>query len=160
MSRLEKSHCRELSQAAVSQVQAAVEVVLQNTPVETLAGLSTSPRLVDGSITAETLKGQCGTICEDLLEGLKTANVSVVMCRSGNRNSSWHRYLTATDNGVEVIIDPSIGQLIQDYNQVFVGTRQQLQQLVLNPRTITLDTRAHLPQEVFTRNWGSAAQAM
>jgi len=158
MSKLEKDFHREAVHSAVSHVQTAVEGVLQSAPLSAFVGLSTDLSVV--TVTSETLKGQCGTICGELRDRLKAVGVVVSMCISGDRNSNWHRYLGTTHNGVEVIIDPSIGQLIKGHNQVFVGTRDQLKKLVLNPKTAIINTRTSVPHEVFSRTWGSIAQVV
>jgi hypothetical protein len=160
MSKLEKDFRRETVHAAVLRVQTTVEGVLQSASLTTLVGLSTNPDLVDQTITPETLRGKCGTICEDLQDRLKTAGVLVDMCISGDRNTSWHRYLGTRHDGVEVIIDPSIGQFIKGHRQVFIGTRDQLKQLVLHPKTVIVNARTSIPHEVFSRTWGSISQVV
>ena len=111
MSQLEKDLRREADRTAVLWVQTTVEGVLQSASLITLVGLSTNPDLVDQAITPETLRGKCGTICGDLQDRLKPAGVLVDMCISGDRNSSWHRYLGTIHNGVEVIMTLQLANL-------------------------------------------------
>ena len=49
----------------------------------------------------------------------------------GDLRTAGHTYITASYNGKEYIIDPTIGQFLEDYNKVFVGTRDELKKLFI-----------------------------
>ena len=163
----ERNALRIAEEAAVLEVKNAVEGALQvafsnngSPHAGTFAGkLSTDPGSVSREITPQILMGKCGIISSELQDRLEeTRRMPVNMKVSDHpKATSGHKYLTTEINGVEVIIDASIGQYIRGHTHVFVGTRSQLKKLILASRGNIINTQADLmqnPEEFFTRTWG------
>jgi len=102
---------------------------------KTLAGfngqLSTDPEHVSLKIDKEkisqrTLSRNCIIFSQELKRGLRKVGVDSIML--GN---ALHKYLQTVVGNENIIIDPTIGQFLEGYNHIFVGTREQLKQLVL-----------------------------
>ncbi|MDE2025926.1 MAG: hypothetical protein KGJ07_05510 [Patescibacteria group bacterium] len=122
--------------------------------------LSTNPTQVASTITSETLKGKCGIISGELQTALATAGIPTDMCISEDRATTWHRSLRTVINGVEIILDASIGQYVEGYTHVFVGTRTELKQLILNPHTKIINTSISSKGDFFQRTWGNKGQVV
>ncbi len=153
--------------AAVQQVKSAVDEVLMSPrffhdlPYARLfAGkLSTSPITTSSEITPELLKGKCGVLSDEILDRLDMQqSTSLDMKISDHpKATSGHKYLSTTYNGIEVIIDASIGQYVKGHTHVFVGTRDKLKKLILGSRGNIINTQRDLannPEEFFRRTWG------
>lgn len=164
----ETLHIRE----TVEQVRGNTEIALQThfgklpstTPVVArFAGkLSTLANKVSPSIFAEALDNACGPFSREIKDALKLVGVASEV--AGGAYSLFdleHVYVVTTDSPVEVLIDASIGQYILGYNQVFVGTREQLKQLVFDNRN---SLRKTFPNEsvedFFKRIWGDTTYLM
>jgi hypothetical protein len=90
--------------------------------------LSTDPKKVGKKVNRETLIGKCQSFTEELqrylaLEGLNSRRVV----------NSWrdHFFLKIIGKEGEIIIDPAIGQFLDGYNHIFIGTSENLEKAVL-----------------------------
>lgn len=160
------------AQLAIENVRAQVEHALQTRfgvkPVLNTSDfqgkLSTQRLKVDPKITSEVLFGRCGTFTEELRIVLKPENLDIYTCYSDRRDGSGHAYLCVNSGGMEILIDPSIGQFIEGHPHVFVGTREKLRDLVVNqtgegkPYHIVHTSSANNPQEAFERIWGNTSR--
>lgn len=171
------------SEIAVANVKKVVEDVLKNsfgkntvTAARRVQGrLSTEPKQVSPTITEESFYSMCGTFSPELQKHLKERGLDTEQIESAREDRSSHIYLTTLIDGIEVIIDPTIGQYLKGHNHVFVGTREQLRGLVINktrkPTEMNIqiikdkpyqiiNTRSHNdPHEAFDRIWGEKSQA-
>lgn len=156
---------------AVESVRSQVENVLQNHFGKNPLGgasdfdgkISTIPSKVSPEINSNVFYSMCGGFSDDLGQCLIINGTDVSLCMSNNRDSNAHVYLTTQVGRTEIVIDPTIGQFIEGYNHVFVGTRKQLKDLVVN-RTgsgkqfqITHTKSRNNPKEAFERTWGNQA---
>ena len=115
-------------------------------------------------LSSEDLYSLCGTLCEMLQKPLLDNGIQNEQCLSRNQDSNAHIYLVARVGKFEVLIDPSIGQFLENYNHVFIGTREQLRDLVLNqtgdrkPYKLINSKSKKNPLEMFERTWGSSSR--
>lgn len=79
-----------------------------------------------------------------------------------------HAYLIVPQKHDNVIVDPSLGQLVKGYNRIFVGTPEELKELITksyeNGNLINLDfyssedmgtlSKNYTLEEVLTKFWG------
>jgi len=157
----------------IEHVKAVVEGVLQGsfgtetgtTASDFIGGLSTDPSKVDISVTSRSLYGRCGSFAYELQVNLSNKGMEVDIATSSSDDSNAHMYLIyGLEGKSEVIIDPSIGQFIEGHNNVFVGTRKQLRDIVLNQTgegkkyRITHTRSKDNPQEAFERTWGRESE--
>src|ERR1041385_5456847 len=93
--------------------------------------LSTVPELVAAEVDYLFLDSECVDASVELADaliriGLHTQPSSSTYFSHWNR----HSYLLTEEQSVEIIIDPTIGQYIRGHNHTFVGTREQLREMV------------------------------
>lgn len=124
--------------------------------------LTTDPSTTSPEINSETFYGACGTICESLQTGCLDHNILLDKTSSEDEDSAGHVYLTTKlSNGSTLIIEPSIGQFIEGHNHVFIGSREQLHDLVINQtgtgkKYQIVNTRSKSnSEEAFRRIWGT-----
>ncbi len=123
-----------------------------------LSLLSTKPDQVDSQVDENFLYGMCGTFSEALHEALIDEGIMADKKLSEAKDLSAHTYLSiTTDTGTEIIVDITIGQFIKGHNHAFVGTREQLKDLVENqtgegkPYQIIHTSQ---PSRAYERIWG------
>jgi len=122
--------------------------------------LSTNPMRVGSNIDSNSLYGMCGTLSYELGVGLKDAGITTEQLISDDEDNNAHVYLATKETDQPIIIDPSIGQFIEGHNHIFVGTRQQLKDLVVNQTgefgkyKITHTRSRNNPEEAYRRIWG------
>ena len=123
---------------AVESWQVLTETALQqefgktNESLAFIAGkLSIMPDSVHPNINKRSLLWECVDFSFELQASFSRIGVaSEVQGSSSNQVDAMHVYVTPRDNPHDIIIDPTIGQIIQGYNHVFVGTRPQLRNLL------------------------------
>lgn len=119
-------------------------------------------------LTSDELRGKCTQISSDLTRILQEDySLDAHLSYSATHETS-HRYITVNRNGIELIVDPAIGQFIHGHEHVFVGTRAQLQQLVNNvvsgqSENFTIEKtlftmKKFKPEEVFDAIWGQTSE--
>lgn len=120
---------------------------------------ATELRLTD--LTKEPVKGQCGYASNDISDILWfKSGIKTKLTTSRNFNTYYHGYLTIPISGQEIIIDPTIGQFVQGYNEIFIGTRQELKALVLDPETKLINLQSPIDAVgAFRRIWGETNEA-
>ncbi len=162
MLRNESAESLDPQARAVSTVRALAEAAFDsgfadNPHAQAFQGaLSTCPFRT--TVTSEALMGKCGILAGELQRALSDTGLPTEMCISEDRQTTWHRSLRTVVDGVEVIIDPSIGQYVAGHNHVFVGTRAQLKQLILSPSTRLIHTNIADKGGFFQRTWGNKGQ--
>lgn len=70
-------------------------------------------------------------MCSDLVFTLSRV-LNYAGISHAKNNSPLHTSLTIKRDGVDVYVDPSIGQYVRGFNKIFVGTKQDLIALVTN----------------------------
>lgn len=128
---------REAEKKAIATVRRRVELALQRFGTNDVAlsswigKLSTNPQLVSPDVTYETLYDKCVDFSRELRRCLKQVGQPTQISTSAfDLYTEPHLYLTTTESGIEIIIDPTIGQFVQGYSHVFVGTRAELRDIV------------------------------
>lgn len=94
--------------------------------------------------------------------------LQVQIVSSGNRLHVEHVYLTARIDPDEVIIEPTIGQIVLGHNHIFVGFRSDLRRLIVkttggpdSPYQIVPPYTAYHqehPEEIFRHFWGDKSR--
>ncbi len=122
-------HLREMVEKGLQENFAS----LSSNKLRHFAGkLSTDPAKVHGDINEGSLSFRCGEFSGELRDCLSRLGFSTnVYGSTYYEDKSYHAYLKPTNAPFDVIIDPTIGQYLIGFNHVFVGTRQQLRNLVL-----------------------------
>jgi len=126
--------------AAVITVQNAVEGILQDSfgeinDFDHLRGmLSTTSFAVDPRVDAGTVYDNCLYFSDEIAIPLRRSGYEAGVSQSATYEAEPfnHVYVTVRIDGVEVLVDPTIGQFLYGYNHVFVGTREALRDLVVN----------------------------
>ncbi len=155
----------------VSRIRNAVESILKtnfyeksslrSTQREVRSQLSTDPFAVGPIVTSDTLKGDCGSISDDLGMSLKrngTHTSFVNSSRFPDVREAIHYFLMVEG---DIAVDPTIGQYINRHNHVFVGTIADLRALVLqadkDEQLTPLAQKYHHgdAEDFFERVWGS-----
>ncbi|MFH1827487.1 MAG: hypothetical protein ABH812_03615 [bacterium] len=158
----------------VKRVRAKDEVALQTRfgaqkvkiPLEFVEQLSTQPDLVGPSVNSESLLCQCNHFSVELSAGLIDIEIDakvVVSNKSLHPFKSIHIYITVGEGNKEVVIGPIIGQFLLGYNHVFVGSRKQLKQLMIDYFQKGTQSYRRLyttnsPLEYFETIWGSCSR--
>lgn len=118
---------------------------------------------------SEGIKGMCGTYCTVVYESLRIIPwiEEVQQCESSPNpeiaNIYAHRYIQLQfEDNVSIILDPTLGQYVKDYNTVFIGTRQELKDIILNSNAqlINIKFAADTPEnrlDFFNKVWGETA---
>lgn len=122
-----------------------------------------------GKTFSDCIRGECQPISRELGVCMLEAGLDVMQGFNGYPETSdlhpCHEYLVAPKKGQEILIDPTIAQMIQGHDHVFVGTRDQLREKVFRgikpegpfTRLRTPDLRDHT-EEAFELNWGIKAR--
>ena len=96
-----------------------------------------------------------GSMNVPIAEDLQANHRDAFAAFSTNRDGNAHVYVVIEDQTGEITVDAAISQFIFGFNRVFVGTRDELRQLVLDPNTVIINTRSrNNPPEAFQRTWG------
>lgn len=147
---------KESEEEYLSRLREAVETALQHfgtaersawLNVTRFRGkLSTDLGLVDPSVDRESLSYQCYTMSSEIKHYLELLGTRITLHGSASSTGyPEHIFLVPDDIDSDVIVDPSLGQFIDGHNNVFVGKRDDLRQLV----------GVHLGNEFFEINWGT-----
>lgn len=165
----EKLGVKEAPEVYTNFVKDKVEEVLQTTLgqdappyVARLRGkLSTDPERVSPEIARGSFSLMCGTFSRELKIKLSIEGVNAEVVYADNGDPLDHVYLQSTNGASEVLIDPTIGQFLEGHNQVFVGGREQLRELVTKQTgegkvyKIVEIFDKYSPEEIFELVWGS-----
>lgn len=89
--------------------------------------LSTDPVKVGPDISSSSLHKMCGPFSEELFFALNQAGITKRL-QARMADGLHHTFVKAMDN--RVLIDPTLGQFVQDFRHIFVGSREQLYDLV------------------------------
>jgi hypothetical protein len=102
--------------------------------------LSTIPEQVDSDyIDRDLLWSKCDTLSSELQRNLIEMGINIDRCQNAivddisdvyNPHIFLRQLIVIDEEEVEIIIDPSIGQYLVGHNHVFIGTRQQLKELI------------------------------
>jgi len=122
---------------AVEKVRSLVEACLQDVTDLSFEDLfqpplTTVPEQVHPLTTSKILRGGCISSSNYLRKNLRKLGVGAELVSSATTYPE-HYYLQLYQDMTEVLIDPTIGQYLDGHNHVFVGTRRQLKDLVVNP---------------------------
>lgn len=157
---------------AVLTVQNAVEAILHDSfgevgGFEDLQGrLSTNPSTVHAGIDADAVYDKCLSFSQELALPLRRFGYQATVSRSATyENEPFnHVYVVVQIDGVEVLVDPTIGQFLEGHNNVFVGVRETLRDLVVHHTGSDKEYRApayfdsFLNEEFFTIVWGDSSE--
>lgn len=134
---------------SLKQVLSAQEVAKR-----VMARLGELPEGDSKKIETGNTYGMCGTFASHLREVIEN-DLPVKTARAKHKDSNAHTYLLIPGNSPDddIIIDPTANQFIKDLKAVFIGTRKDLRELVLNSEIINTKSRNN-PQEAFERTWG------
>lgn len=147
----------------------ATTIVTDGLYINHLKGqMSVYPECVGPNVNAESLQGKCQPFSWALRETLVSFGLQVQIVSSGNRSIAEHVYLVARTDPDEVIIEPTIGQIILGHNHIFVGFRSDLRRIVVGntggpdspyqiaPLYATYHQR--YPEEIFRHFWGDKSR--
>ncbi len=148
----------------VKSLKEVVEYILKTSFAEDNSSLTEfkgilSTKLENSTLTSKDFYGKCGMLSDELEELLWKYGVSTRKTTSGDFDTSGHTYLSLSLIP-QIVIEPSIGQFIEGHNYVFVGTREQLEDLVLHQtgegkQFSIINTRSkNNPEEALRRIWG------
>ena len=166
------------TEAVVEDVRRTVETILER-PIDEDRALgigfywwakelngnhSTQPERVHPSITSNKLRGPCWFYSTHLGRELEKEGVMVSTAHSseGRKETGrpFHHYLVVVKNGIEVTVDPTIGQFVLGHNHVFVGTTDQLWDMIEDipssgsPYVLPPPSTSDSPRDAFTQIWG------
>lgn len=91
--------------------------------------LSTIPERVHSDINSTTLLDVCPRFSQELHVGFATIGIQTEILTSEDSERE-HLYLAPVYNPHDIVIDPSIGQIIVGHNHAFANTRTHLRQLI------------------------------
>ena len=123
----------------------------------------------EGAFAHDRVKSRCADFChlakEELSSGppfVEVVEDSLPTPIDGEEYRPYHVYLRASVAGKgEVIIDPTIAQYVKDYNDVFVGTREELKAIVLDANTDLISGAGFYLDKgrlkYFKKIWGEAS---
>lgn len=116
------------------------------------------PKNISGRIESGETRAMCGDATRNLLKAIGNELPVVRMC-SGHENANVHVYLVISGGSPDddIIIDPTASQFISGYNGIFIGTRNELRQLVFKSKIVNTKS-ADNPQEAFERTWGNTSR--
>ena len=149
-------------------VTAAVEYALKNhfgrnttDHVSKFTGiLSTNPDVAKNAVNAVSLRSLCNQFSIELGRNLVSLGLEVEIHGSSYRDRSPHTYLVVRN----MLVDSTIGQFVEGYNHVFVGTRQQLKKLVVKQAGEGKQYKLQCVglnetnEQFFERIWGSTSR--
>lgn len=127
--------------------------------------LSTSPAKVHKFVNANSLSLMCGRFSQELQRCLLLVGLDTTLQGSTYQQAkAEHIYLQPENTSYDMIIDPTIGQFVVGHNHVFVGTRQQLKDLLLNQtgheNTDRLQSLQKNPELLFEIMWGTNSKPL
>lgn len=154
-------------------VQDSLENILQtsigtdNPRLEWYKGkLSTKPERVSPEVDRFKLSLMCGTLSRGIKDKLVQQGIDAEVCCGDNVDPLDHVFLVAKEGPEEVLIDATIGQFIEGFNHVFVGSREKLRDLVLNQtgegkkyKVVEIFDK-YSPEEVFELVWGNQSKPL
>lgn len=158
-------------------VKGCVEKALKTTPVTEnlylnhLRGqMSVYPERVGPNVNAKSLQMKCQPFSWALKEALVSFGLRLQVVSSGNRSIAEHVYLVADRiDPDEVIIEPTIGQIVLGHNHIFVGSRSDLRKLIVETtggpnspyQIVPPYTSYHQkhPEEIFRHFWGDKSRS-
>lgn len=152
----------------VRQVKSVVEIALRRkfgkdpkSKVTEFAGkLSTNPRHIAPDINNDSLKDKCNSFSEELTKCLLKLGLPIENSKRDPHEFLFVRRRRFFKSDVVVVIDPSIGQFIEGYNHVFVGTISQLHHLVVEQTkqggkyTLLQNPNQYSSEYFFRKYWG------
>jgi hypothetical protein len=93
--------------------------------------LSTCPEFVHPDVNERSLLFECVDFSYELQASFSRIGVATEVQGSNvNPDGARHAYVTPISNERDIIIDPTMGQILHGHNHVFVGTRPQLRNFV------------------------------
>lgn len=129
------------NEAAVTQVRNAVESILrmpilwdEQTFLKTNEGmLSTAPDRVNPEVGFGTFNGHCIASSNEINLFLRLKNFKSNVCyaKTKAKEPYNHVYIVVDTDDGEVIVEPTLGQFLLGYNNIFVGSRDDLRNLVV-----------------------------
>ena len=147
----------------------ATTIVRDDLYIDHLKGqMSVHPERVGPNVNAESLQMKCQPFSWALKEALVDFGLQVQVVSSGNRAIAEHVYLATGIDPNEVIIEPTIGQIILGHNHIFVGFRSDLRKIVvdktgspnspyqIDPLYATYHQKH--PEEIFRHFWGDKSR--
>ncbi|OGH11002.1 MAG: hypothetical protein A2857_00510 [Candidatus Levybacteria bacterium RIFCSPHIGHO2_01_FULL_36_15] len=163
-----------IQEATVLKVKNVVEDILgtsfdQNAPPEAArfqGRLSTDPGKVDKKLSWRDFYCLCDTLSGVLKPKLEEKGLGAEIINVPDKKSEiiLHSYVVVQESDIEVLVDPSIGQFIRNHTHVFVGTREQLRQLILgmkdrrSPYSFTFSHLRSNLERSFENLWGSKSK--
>lgn len=117
-----------------------------------------------GRIKECRTRAHCATLADEVGSLLVEEIPEIRLATSDDTTSANHpnhvylvvKGLTPDD---DIIIDPTAGQFIAGLSEIYLGTRSELQQLVLNPQTTIQNTSSKANrEEAFRRIWGDGSK--
>lgn len=118
----------------LSVLQNAVRTFVDIPGNDIAAALQDSTTIVtrlDSGQQVNTLSGLCIKWLDALKEHLHRNGIKANIVSS--KNDKVHSFLQYMDHGTEMIIDPTLGQFVE-YPHIFVGTRDQLRTVFMDPK--------------------------
>ena len=118
---------------------------------------------IAGSYDTEALYGTCGRVSQGIQNKLRKVGIDTKQCVSQDPDMNGHVYLIPSEDIVldpfeQRIIDASAGMFLLDYKQPFIGTRKELQDLLMSGDYEITNTRSRdNPQRAFERTWGNTS---
>lgn len=89
--------------------------------------LSTDPQKVHLDVSPKTMLNKCWEFSEEL--GIVLWEKGTSSDIATNKRGYPHTFLMTEHRGHTLVIDPTIAQVVEDHNHVFVGTESQLQRV-------------------------------
>jgi hypothetical protein len=105
------------------------------------------------SVLEICFSNMCGDFTSRLVEYLRTQGIKSVEATSASPAGDTHVYAVLFAGPELVILDPSSGQYIKGYRDIFIGSRSELRSLIMSEATelhYSEKDRAHF----FQRLWG------
>ncbi|MEK7632234.1 MAG: hypothetical protein AAB473_00390 [Patescibacteria group bacterium] len=109
-------------------------------------------------------RAHCATIANEVGSLLVEKIPGIRLATSDDTTSEYHpnhAYLVVKGltPDTDIIIDPTAGQFITGLSEIYIGTRSNLRQLILNPETTIQNTSSKdHREETFNRIWGSGSK--
>lgn len=100
-------------------------------------------------------KDQCQDFSEAILKVLLENGEDVIMVQSRTREGEpLHHFLLWREDGIgdPVLIDPTISQLYSGYNDIFIGSREELREMIFNDEYGSLEHEEDA-REIFKEYW-------
>lgn len=114
------------------------------------------PDNVSSDLDEEDFYGACRTFCVAFVEALTEVGLKARVVRSAGPANNGHTFIELANE--DLIIDPTIGQYLKSHKHIFVGTREQLRNLVVTETgegkqysLIHVDQQE--PLEFFNKTW-------